>query len=267
MTTLIERSFRSEEDLEKEIEELEKEGGIFDEEKETPPVEKEERELDTPPVNPEDESWKKRYGDLRRVSQKQAAELKELKEKLESVKAGSEVPKNLEQAKKWAEENPQAAAIIKALAKEELKTSFDPKAKDFDKLKEEIEREREQTKIRKVHPDFDELVESEEFHNWAETQPKRVQDLIYEGGADDVIWAIGAYKKEALNAKQDPDKEAARSVGKKGISQPTEDRKGFAFKESEIAKMPISEYEKHEEAILKAMREGRFLYDLTGGAR
>ena len=36
----------------------------------------------------------------------------------------------------------------------------------------------------KCTPDFDELRESDDFHNWAEEQPKWVQDALYENQDD-----------------------------------------------------------------------------------
>ena len=32
----------------------------------------------------------------------------------------------------------------------------------------------------RLHPDFDEIRDGDEFHEWAEDQPKWVQDALYE---------------------------------------------------------------------------------------
>ena len=42
---------------------------------------------------------------------------------------------------------------------------------------------------------------------------------------------------------------------------------GATLKESDIEKMSAKEFEEREEEISKAMRDGKFVYDLTGGAR
>lgn len=265
MTQLIQRSNGSIEALEAEIEALEKEAGIINEEVEEEEV-VEEKAVEPQPLSKEEETFKKRYADLRRLQQKQADELKELKAKLASGKT-QELPIDKESAEKWARENPKAASVIRALVLEQMDTKVTP---DMDRLKtmqEEVEKEREQARIRKAHPDFDDIVALDEFHTWAESQPKRVQDLIYDGTADDVIWAIGAYKKETSTPTKEHNK-AAEAVVKGGSkTAPKEDSGKTLYRESEVAKMSLTEYAKHEEAISKAIREGRFSYDLSGAAR
>ena len=51
-------------------------------------------------------------------------------------------------------------------------------------------------KIRETHPDFDTLRKADEFHDWAEAQPKWVQDAIYENADDpaSVVRVIDLYK-------------------------------------------------------------------------
>ena len=36
----------------------------------------------------------------------------------------------------------------------------------------------------RLHPDFDDIRDSDEFHEWAESQPKWVQDALYENDND-----------------------------------------------------------------------------------
>ncbi len=44
------------------------------------------------------------------------------------------------------------------------------------KLNAEANRVKSENKIRKSHSDFDELREADEFHDWADEQPKWVKD-------------------------------------------------------------------------------------------
>ncbi len=55
------------------------------------------------------------------------------------------------------------------------------------------------------------------------------------------------------------------SKGSRTNVDPTEG--GATLKESDVQKMSAKEFEEREEEISKAMRSGKFVYDLTGSAR
>jgi hypothetical protein len=100
-----------------------------------------------------EKTWKKRHGDLRRHAQKEKTELTnrlaELERRLnEAPSTASPVTK--EDVIKWSEDNPKAAAIIKALALEESGSKF----QELDKLTTEINKEKGESRILKAHPDF-----------------------------------------------------------------------------------------------------------------
>lgn len=217
------------------------------------------------PLSSEERNWKKRFGDLRRHSQKKEAdfqrEIDELKERIN--KAPTEVPTSEEEIRKWAETNPKAAAIIKAIAGEQAeKTSKELKTKfqELEASAEEIAKEKELVKIRKKVENFDEVIASDDFHDWVEKQRPLVQNAVYEGAADDVIWAINLYTN---SSKPDTsDKDAARAIGNKTRTTPSGQGEG-RFSESQVARMSSAEWEKNEEAITKAIREGKFVYDLS----
>ena len=250
--------------LEAELAELEKEHiGEQEEEVVEEEGEDEEPEVLAPATTKEEETWKKRHGDLRRLSQKQAEDLKKANERLaalEKEKRSVGLP-SAEEAEEWATANPKAAAIIRALANEQTGSSSD----DVIAIKKELEKSKQEVKIKKVHPDFEEVTSSDEFHDWAEEQTQSVQNLIYDGDVDDIIWALNLYKKESVVAN--PSKDAAKNVKGKKSDAPADDSGKKKFSESQVQKMSMSEYEKHEDAIKEAMKTGAFVYDLSGGAR
>lgn len=266
--------------LEEEIAELEKAQELVQEpqEEETPEEDfQEEPQQESPPLeeeeepkSKEEETFKKRYSDLRRHSQKQAQEfkdkIKELEDKLGDM-SRKQTLGNLptkEEAEEWAKKNPKAAAIIRALATEQA-TTVAPSQEDVMSIKAELELTKQQSVIRKAHPDFDDIVADDDFHDWAEKQPPRIQDLVYEGSAEDVIWALDQYKA-SKKPKTDPNKKAAEAVGSKGDAKP-ETRKKKTFSESQVERMSMQEYEKNAEAIQEAISNGTFEYDLSGAAR
>ncbi len=261
---------RSVKQLEEEVEALEKEwaskGKAPEEDEEVEEeVQDEGVEQDTSPepipASKEEESFKKRYADLRRHSQKLADDLKKANEALKT-KQSAGLP-TAEEAAAWAEANPKAAAIIRAIAISETSAS----SEELSVIKDKLSRAEQEARIRKVHPDFEEITdETSDFHDWAEQQPKSVQNLIYSADADDVIWAIGQYK--AVKApKPNVEKEAAKAVSPRSKTPTPTSKTEGRFSESQVQAMSLAEYEKNADAITASMRNGTFIYDLSGAAR
>lgn len=242
--------------LEKEIEELER----LEQGNPEPEVEEEEVEevVEDTPEEPssEEKTWKERYSNLRRLQQKQAEELKQIK----SAPPATQSSITKEQVEAWVKDNPKAADIVRALAKE-----VSP-LEDVTQIQEEIAHTKSMSKILKSHADFEEITSSDEFHEWADKQPANVQSLVFSSNAEDVIWALNFYKS-TLGEKTDPKKNAAKLVKTKtGAEQPA-DTGSKTYSESMVEKMSLEEYEKHEKAILEAQKSGKFVYDRSGGAR
>jgi hypothetical protein len=220
------------------------------------------------PLSKDEETFRKRFGDLRRHSQKKENEFKakiaELEEKLKSPKS---LPTNPDEVKAWVEKYPQVAQVIIALADEraehkskEIKTKLD----EIETAQASVNYEKEQARIKKVHADFDEIV-NDDFHDWVEKKPQRFQDMVYDGTADDVIEAITLYKESM--GKTDPNREAAKAIPTRERSTPTTGSGRKKYTESQVDAMTVAEYEKHEEAIAEAIRSGNFVYDLRAAAR
>lgn len=252
---------RSVTDLEAEIAALEQNG--------EEPKEQQVEELVVEEVlTEEEETWKKRFAGLRRSSQKQVDEIKRLAQELEALKQNKGPSVDLsspEEAEKWSKENPKAAAIIRALANEQVVNTA-PKSDDVASIRNELEKNKQEARIRKIHPDFEDVTSDDKFHDWAETQTPSVQKLIYDGDAEDVIWALSLYKKEGAFTESNPKRDAAKVVSNKVSSVPAETGKK-SFTESQVQKMSMSEYEKNESAIVDSQRNGTFVYDLSGAAR
>lgn len=230
-------------------------------------------------LNAEEKSFKKRYGDLRRhMNEKQ----KEWEEKLaqleERIKSGPEKvrpPKTDEDIQAWAKRYPDVASIVETIAAkkaQELFAGAQERFKELDEAKWEAQRTKAENAIRKVHTDFDDLKASDEFHDWAGEQPKWVQDAIYENSDDpaSVIRVIDLYKVDkgmTPSARKQEAKKAAATVSKGSRTQLDADSASGTFRESQVAKMSPAEYEANAEKIDQAIRNGKFVYDLSGGAR
>lgn len=230
------------------------------------------QEEEPEPTSAEERSFKKRYGDLRRHMQQKE---KEYEEKLKAAGDNIAPPKTEADLKAWAAKYPDVANIVESIATKKAQEMFekaDVRFKELDEAKLEAARVKSENAIRKSHPDFDTLKESDEFHVWAEEQPKWVQDALYENADDpaSVVRVIDLYKVDngmTPSAKKDRAKAAATSTPRGSRSAIDPDETSKKFTESQVRKMSDKEFEANMDAITEAQRTGKFVYDLTGAAR
>ena len=217
-------------------------------------------------LSAEEKQYKKRYGDLRKHSQKKEKELQDRITALEnkiSENPSNNFPVTKEDVKKWATDNPKAAALIRAIALEENEDKF----KELDRLSSEISKEKGEARVLKVHPDFYDIVEDDEFHDWAGAQPSFIQDRIYDNpDPEETIWALDLYKKENGKIKDNEVRDAAKGVKTKSRTDVTKDQNKGRFTESMVAQMSDADFEKHWEEIQRDRKLPGF-YDLSAGAR
>ena len=269
------RKYTNEERVKKEEEELEQ---LIAEQKGE--EEKVEEPKEAEPKNAEERSFKKRYGDLRRHQQTKEKEYEDrinaLEQQLgEATKAEFKLPKSDEDLDKWASTYPDVAAIVETIAIKKAKeqsADLEKRVQVIDEMRETAAREKAEAELIKLHPDFSEIRDSDDFHEWADEQPKWVQDALYENDQDakSAARAIDLYKVDRGIGKKKSatSKDAARSVGTRNErSKPQSDASGNAVRESDVQKMSAVEYEKKSDEIMEAIRTGNFIYDLSGSAR
>ena len=271
-TAFISRPYSREEKLKQEEEELQE---LMEEQKQDASSE----EVEEEPKNAEERTFKKRYSDLRRHQQKQTDELKaeinNLKAQLEqSTKKQIQLPKSDEDIETWAKEYPDVAGIVETIAIKkaaEQQASLEEKVKALDDMQQSVSKQRAETELLQMHPDFEEIRNDDDFHTWAEEQPQWVQNALYENDNDarSAARAIDLYKADRnITAKRSSSKDAAKSVSTKGKrSKPTSDDSSNSYKESDVQRMSAKEYEKHSDDIMEAIRNGKFIYDVSGSAR
>ena len=243
-------------------------------------VEETTEEVEEEPANAEEKTFKKRYSDLRRHQQKQAEEFKtelaELKRQLaDATKKEMKLPKSDEDIETWAKDYPDVAAIVETIAMKkasEQSSALEERIKAIDEMQMSATKEKAEAELMRLHPDFDEIRDSDEFHEWAESQPKWVQDALYENDNDarSAARAIDLYKADMGIGKKKPksDKDAAKSVSTKNSrSKPQENEESSYLKESDVQRMSAAEYEKRSDEVMEAIRSGKFIYDVSGSAR
>jgi len=269
----VDRKSANSERIEQDEKELKE---LLEEKEKVPEVEAQEPE----PTNAEEKSFKKRYGDLRRHQQTKEKEyenrIKTLEEQLaESTRSEIKLPKSDEDIEAWAKQYPDVAGIVETIAikkAREQSEGLEARVKEIDEMKTAAEREKAEVELMKAHPDFGEIRDSDEFHNWAEEQPKWVQEALYENDTDarSASRAIDLYKADMniTSKKPESNKDAARSVDSRSSrDEPKVDGKEGTFTESQVAKMTPQQYEKASDQIMEAIRTGKFIYDMSGSAR
>lgn len=232
------------------------------------------------PEGAEEKTFKKRYSDLRRHQQQQAEDFKKeiasLRQQLDSAtKKEMKLPKSDEELESWMGEYPDVAAIVESIAIKKAKeqsAALEERMKAIDEMQQSASKEKAEAELMRLHPDFDQIRDSDEFHEWAENQPKWVQDALYENNNDarSAGRAIDLYKADMgiTNKKPKADNDAAKSVSTKDSrSKPQENEASTYLKESEVQKMSPREYEARSDEIMESIRSGKFIYDISGSAR
>ena len=252
----------------------------LDKEEEVPVQEGQPQEAvaEAAPLNAEEETFKKRYGDLRRhsqgIKQKYEDELAKLQGQLaDATKAQIKFPKTEEEIDSWSKRYPDVAAVIDTIAKKrslEVLEIGEQKMERLKNLEDTIVRERAENELMQLHPDFDDIRQDKKFHEWVASQPDIIQDSLYKNTTDAKAAARASdlYKSDLgqTKTKKPSKKEAAQSVGRSTKTSPKETSK-MKFSESQVSKMSSGEYEANEDAILEAIKKGEFEYDLSGAAR
>ena len=246
-------------------------------EEETSETEETNTEVEETTLSAEERSFKKRYGDLRRHMQEKEKEWNDKFSTFEKrMKKESIVPpKSDEDIEQWAKEYPDVAGIVETIAAKKAQEMFnkaDARLQELDKAQSEAERVKAENAIRKSHDDFDDLRASDEFHNWAEEQPKWVQDALYENADDpaSVVRVIDLYKGDkglTKTAKKAKAKDAASTVTRRTKTSVDVDDANDTIRESDVARMSDKEFEAKSDDINKAIRSGKFVYDVSGRAR
>ena len=267
------------EEEEEEIKRLEAEqrGESEEENEEVTKTEEADTEVEEKALSPEEKSFKKRYGDLRRHMQEKEKEWNDKFEAFEKRMEKESIvpPKSDEDIEEWAKQYPDVAGIVETIAAKKAQEMFskaDARLKELDQAQSEAQRMKAENQIRKSHEDFDDLRASDEFHDWANEQPKWVQEALYENSDDpaSVVRVIDLYKVDkglTKTAKKAKAKDAASTVTRRSKTEVDVEDANDVIRESDVAKMSDKEFEAKSEEINKAIRSGKFVYDVSGKAR
>jgi len=228
-------------------------------------------------LNREEKSFKKRYGDLRRHMAEKEKDWQERISAIESYQNGDSIvaPKSDQDIEEWAAQNPDVAGIVETIAAKKAKEMFskaETRLQHLDEMQSETLRKTAESIIVESHSDFVKIRESDDFHDWADEQPKWVQDAVYENADDarSVVRVLDLYKIDkgmTKEAKKANTKAAASMVSKTSKTKVDANDVDGQIRESDVAKMSSKDFETNMDDINKAMRNGKFVYDISGSAR
>jgi hypothetical protein len=272
------RPYSQEERIKKDEEELER---LIKEQKSAGEVNEEKEDGEETPTSAEERTFKKRYGDLRRHTQDKEKQfqkqLDDLKEQLnKATKKEMKLPKSDADIEAWAREYPDVAKIVETIAMKKAKeqsAELESRIQKIDEMSAEAIKDKAEAALMQIHPDFDEIRDSDEFHDWAEEQPKWIQDALYENDNDarSAARAIDLYKSDKGIGKETStksNKSAAFEVSTKNTRTKVDaTESGKKIRESTVQKMSAQQYEKQADTIMDAIRSGNFIYDISGSAR
>ena len=227
--------------------------------------EKEER-----PVNAEDKVFKKRYDDLKRhydsALTKHKSEVLTLKKQLENS-ATFIPPKDEKALEEWRKEYPDVYDVIKTVAQKEADDKAKALADKLSKLEvdqQTVAKQKAEVELLQLHPDFNKIRESQDFHDWASVQDSVIQGWLYDNfdNANLASRAIDLYKmdrgiKKIEADKKDVKKEASKVVTSTARSTEKDLKGKKVWTMKEIQKLKPQEFVKFEKEIDSARREGR----------
>lgn len=230
------------------------------------------------PTNPEEATFKDRYGNLRRFH---AAKMQEMQNKIDELSSKMDernrelaLPKTAEEVNAWRQKYPEIYDLVRTVARTEAQDERKMIDTELDKLKKrerEFAKERALAQVLAVHPDFNTLRSNDDFHLWAQSQIPEIQSWLYENedNAALAIRAVDLYKADRGYGKKKPEdkkKDEARAsemVTPSTNPNPSTNNNGKkVWKLSDIRRLSPREFEKYEEEIEAARMEGRIDYDV-----
>jgi len=219
--------------------------------------------------------YKKRYDDLKSHYDRKQNENKQKLEELEAkarlaekskAMASYTPPKSDEDLEQFKKKYPDVYDVVETISQKQASRqveSLQEEVKTLRKREEDLVVQSAYRELVNAHPDFTELKDSQEFIDWLNTQPASISDGVTKNSKDSkwAIRVVDLYKADNGLSKSKPNSitSAAQSVTRtkaKSVNVSGDTNKKI-WKQSEIQKMSSRTYEKFENEIDIAFKEGR----------
>lgn len=227
--------------------------------------------VETNPYNKVD--YKKRYDDLKRYYDRKLGEWtskeNDLKTQLRDNRPKYQPPKSKEELETFKAEYPDIYGVVETVSHLQSENQMQTLQEEVESLKkrnEALAQREAQLELGRLHPDFNDIKESDDFHNWADSQPMEIKSWIYENNSDGKLAAraIDLYKKDRglgldkkTETKTTTQNQGADLLVKTREQVQVPQSNEVVFNRSDIANMSDEEFMQYEKDIVKAQREGR----------
>ena len=218
--------------------------------------------------------YKKRYDDLKRYYDRKLGDWNtkegDLKAQLQANRPKYTPPKSAEELSAFKKDYPDIYGVVETVSHLQSQTEMKGLQEEVSSLKKAntaLSQREAQLELSKLHPDFNQIKESDDFHNWADSQPMEIKSWIYENNKNCKLAAraVDLYKKDrglGLDKKATEGNKVSQGADllvktNEQIQPPTNNQ--VIFKSSDFEKMSDAEFERNEKEILIAQREGRII--------
>lgn len=228
------------------------------------------------PIDTEEATFKKRYGDLRKYAQEKENNLKKQLADYEakiahlSHLAEQPMPKTKEEFEAWKAKYPDIASFIEIIADEKASQRAGQLQQELGTLKDkltETEKEKAYATLKSLVPDLEAIIPSPEYKAWYANQPLFVQEEL--NTSEDpykIAYYMDIYKlsvaKPTPRTKADALAALDTAVRNTGAT-PGRNSGAHKYTTSQIAKMSTQEYSAKEADIIAARNSGQILDDTT----
>ena len=227
--------------------------------------------VETNPYNKVD--YKKRYDDLKRYYDRKLGEWtskeNDLKTQLRENRPKYTPPKSKEELDSFKKDYPDIYGVVETVSHLQSESQMQTLQEEVDSLKKQnsaLAQREAQLELARIHPDYNNIKESDDFHNWADSQPMEIKSWIYENNSDGKLAAraVDLYKKDrglGLDKKTET-KPVQKNEGADLLVKTNEQvqiprTNESVYSRDDIAKMSDEEFMQYEKDIVKAQREGR----------
>lgn len=219
----------------------------------------------------QEHDYEKRWKDLKKQYDELATKFNSMNtQQLEKVKEEIKLPEAPEELAALKEQNPvlykQLEAATKFFGNSQV-SDIKEKLTDIEKREFEFAKTKARDELKKAHPDVEEIVASDEWEAWSESQPQEVQQWIKNNPTNsalairvlDLFKADQGIKKQTVESQQitkSVQQDASSLVSPKTSTQIPDGNKKI-WTRREIQSLSMRDYEKYEQEIDNAIMEGR----------
>jgi len=221
-------------------------------------------------------NYKKRYDDLKKHYDNKLNEFRTREQELINEATASrpeyQAPKTVEELERFKAQYPDVYDVVETVShlQSEAKVSeLNSKIASLQEREAAALRKEAESELLSNHPDFADIRESDDFHQWAESQPEDIQAWVYNNPNNVRLAsrAIDLFKQDiglASQGKKQTSNKSNRSSSSSAadmVSTKTTTIDATAepkiWTQEEIAALPMDEFDRLESEIDKALDEGR----------